>query len=199
MGLILHSIYSVHDTVALPHVGVSFYFLQPLEGSQIPLISGFIILMTGPWVPTTLLLIMPPPPALHPFFIEVARVLGHSEVRTSAAATLLGHRLYCSPRPQCQTLLGYSQSLLKSRKEHCLVEYRTEGLSVWRLSTSSLSLTVAYISELNSILIHACPCWSALEILSWSPPTAGCAPRSLLVCSRLYTRGRMPLECRWIH
>ncbi len=62
--------YNVHDTVC---VVVSFYFLQPLEGSQIPLSPGFITVMTGPLVPTTLPFITPPPPsALHPFFIEVA-------------------------------------------------------------------------------------------------------------------------------
>ncbi|KAF3852502.1 hypothetical protein F7725_005857 [Dissostichus mawsoni] len=39
---------------------------------------------------------MPPPPALHPSSLRLPRVSGHSEVRTSAAATLLEQRLYCS-------------------------------------------------------------------------------------------------------
>lgn len=81
----------------------------------------------------------------------------------------------------------------KYRTEH----RRVERVTIW-LSTSTLSLKIAYISrreknEVNSILIQACPCWSALEIQSLEPPNRWTSSQ---VAARLlppaYTRKNAP-------
>lgn len=157
--------------------------------------------MTGPWVPTTsssqcprLLL-----PSIHSS-LRLPRVPGHSEVRTSAAATLQEQRLYCGltlsanppllpsiPREkQNGAMLGTVQNMRSQTAFNPLFQRTFISRGVKK-------------KKVNSILIHACPCCSASKVVSPSPPTAGRAPRSLLVCSCLRTRGRMPLACRWIH
>ncbi|KAG7221940.1 hypothetical protein INR49_016966 [Caranx melampygus] len=72
-------------------------------------------------------------------------VPGHSEVRTSAAATLLEHRLYCSPRPQDRTLLSYSRSLLEKQKGAKLTwpgQAGAPGLQAARVMTGPVMRTV---------------------------------------------------------
>lgn len=111
---------------------------------------------------------LPPLPSIHSS-LRLPRVPGHSEVRTSAAATLLEHRLYCSLHSWCQTLLDYSQSSLRNQREQCLVQPAEGGCDCKAFNLKPFFENILYIKgKLDEFNIN--PSLSLLDCFGKSDP-----------------------------
>lgn len=171
--------------------GRGCFCFRPLEVSQIPLQLRFDY--PNNWA---LSASRPPPPwrpRLLPFIYSswrVRRVPGHSWVRTSATPAA------ASLEPSSELRVPPQIIPVQEKQSTCV----SSLAPLWKIRLPGYKKNEVYTNPHVVCYGNTQPqCPPPLHPPPNRRSTPGCTPRSLLVCSRLPTRGRMPPECRWIH